>query len=308
MRELGNLTNSDVIKRARFFQKLHVWPPPTILDFKGWLNNFKFETEKAIAYRLLNFFMFYPQQMADKLLLYALNLSGNFLSNHLTNWQNNNFKNRCFYSYFPGEIPNPSDSGLRFITKIRNHLNVDEKRLIEFKNIPKVLQQNKEPIVIIFVDDFIGTGNQCIKAWSKHKFNNSNETLEQISKHNNHLFVYVALIANKIGYHRITSKCDNLHLSVSHILGDDYNLFNPNCFCWNGNKELFEEGTNFILSKSHEIGIPDNNGKYPVDARGFNAQGLALAIEDIPPDAVPAIFYWCQDNWIPLIKRSYKRC
>jgi hypothetical protein len=296
----------NIEQRIRCYQKFGIWQPAYI-DYKGWINNFKTKDEKKIAYLLLNFFLFFPSNMVDRLLIHSFNLSRNLLQNHIPKWSDRSIKEKCYFSYIPGEIYNPTDSGHRYVTKIRNLLNLDQEMLIDYKDIPNILDFNKEPIAIIFVDDFIGTGNQCVKAWTKNSVNQFSETLQDISNKSNHIFIYNTLIANSKGYRNIKNNCKNLNLFTTHILGDEYNIFNKKCFCWQGDEDLYKRSISMILEISTRIGIPNREGKYPVDVKGFASQGLALAIEEAPPDAVPAIFYWCQNGWTPLVKRNYVR-
>ena len=96
-------------------------------------------------------------------------------------------------------------------------------------------------------------------------------------------------------------------ITPTHIIGPEYNLFKKECFCWKNDEQLYLQGTELILRKSKELGIPFKNGNDTQDVRGFDEQGLALAFEHGAPDAIPSFFYWCHDNWTPLIKKSYKR-
>ena len=305
----NGLENYSIIdetkKRAQFFQTVHAWPLSEVLDYQGWLSNFKTDEEKQIACHILDFFTHYPKQMTDRLLRNVIGQAGRYFNQFLADWEHDYFRNRCLYSYIPGERPNPTDSGHRYVTKIRDLLNVPQERIIDYDQIPTVLDKMTLPTPVVFVDDFIGTGNQCIKAWKQNIFPYNSRTLEQLALDGKHPFAYAPLIGNELGYNRITSMCTGLHLVVSYILGPEYNLFNQDCICWKENLDLYDRAVDFILNTSKALGIPDDDSE--VSTKGFGGQGLALAIETTPPDAVPAFFFWCQDNWKPLIKRSYKR-
>jgi hypothetical protein len=132
-------------------------------------------------------------------------------------------------------------------------------------------------------------------------------TLKQIHLLQEHEFVYAPLIVNESGFNVISSYCEFLICTPCHILGPEYNLFHPSCYCWQGKRYLFEAGTEMILRKSREIGIPSTDGKDTRDEKGFGKQGLALKFEHGAPDAIPAFFYWCHEGWIPLFKKNYKR-
>ena len=302
-RKIENLT----IKRAKFFQTVHAWPDNEEFNYKGWLTNFKTEKDKELACLILDFFICYSEKMVNKMFTSAIEKAGAKLAQLIPDWQHSDFYNRCIYSYIPGEQPNISDSGFNFASKLKNVLDVPEVRLFDYMQIPKVLDSLGKPTPVILVDDFIGSGAQCSKAWNNNVFVYNNKTLKEISIDGRHIFIYAPLIVNSIGYERIKRECPDLFLTPTHILGPEYNLFNPECFCWKGDPILYASGVEMILRKSSEIGIPSTNGKHTQDEKGFGMQGLALKFSHGAPDAIPSFFYWCHNNWVPLFKKTYTR-
>lgn len=295
------------LERAKFFQSVQVWPLNNKLNYKGWLDNFKTESDKKIACLILDFFIYYSADMVDQMFNSSLVKAGSRLSKKFTDWKHSDFFYRCIYSYIPGETPNISDSGFNFARKLKEVIGVPEEQLIPFEQIPEVLNSLSRPTPVILVDDFIGTGEQCSKAWDRKKFKNTHKSLREISETEGHVFVYAPLIVNHIGFERITKECPSLILTPTHILGQEYNLFDSTCFCWKKDKDLFNAGVELILRKSNELGIPSTDGRDTQDEKGFWKQGLALKFEHGAPDAVPSFFYWCHDNWTPLFSKSYER-
>lgn len=292
-------------ERARFFQTVHAWPLTSNLNYEGWLKNFKgSEKDTFIASLILDFFVYYPTQMIRQMLSTSVGQTGYIIKKNISTWTHAHFKNQCFYSTIPGETPHLSDSG-NYFTRLLKDLGVPEERIVDYRDLPSYIG----PVYnnpVIFVDDFVGTGNQIEKAWNKNKCNNGN-TLSEICAGTNQLFIYAPLIVNYQGMKKIHDKCNGLHLSAAHILTEEYNLFSEKCFCWKGKVELYKAGTELILRKSQELGIPSTYGTDVNDERGFQMQGLALKFEHGAPDAVPAFFYWCDDSWTPLFNKSYDR-
>ena len=297
----------DRIERYKFFRDVQIWPLAEEFNFQGWLNNFDNKKDHNIACHILDFFNYYPKKMVDQMLIASVGRAGYEFSKYFSHWQHSDFKNKCIYSFIPGETQNPSDSGNLFMRKLRDVLGIDESRFIDYKDIHDLLEKMKTPSPVILVDDFVGSGMQCYKAWCKNEGDQNKKTLNQIAQLYGHKFVYAPLLVNYEGYEYIKRKCSDLILSPSHIIGSEYNLFNPNCICWNGDFSLFSSGVEMILRKSHELGIPSTNGYNVNDEKGFHAQGLALAFEHGAPDAIPAFFYWCSEGWTPLIKKTYQR-
>lgn len=303
-------TTSDNIDRYKYFRDVHLWPLVDEFNFLGWLDNFKDNPEDyKIACRILDFFNYYPKNMVDQLLIASVGRAGYELSKRFLDWEHIHFKERCIYSFIPGEKQNTSDSGYLFTRKLRESLGINQNQFVDYKDLHNKLEQEKTPTPVIFVDDFIGSGSQCYKAWRQNKGGIHNRTLEEIHKEYGHIFIYTPLIVNEKGYKLIKNYCSGLIISPTHVLGEEYNLFNPKCICWKNDEglDLYTSGVEMILRKSRELGIPFTNGRCVYDVRGFGEQGLALAFEHGAPDAIPAFFYWCSDNWTPLIKKTYQR-
>lgn len=297
-----NITNT--IDRANFFQTVHAWPLSEKLDFNGWLSNFDGD-DKEIASYILDFFIYYPNCMIEQMLTVSVGKAGANLIDFFPSWKHLDFKEKCLYSFIPGETQSPTDSGHIFTRILRDKLGIPERRIINYDKISEALNFAHQPTVIILVDDFVGSGAQCDEAWNRHKVDG--KTLKEITFSSDHKFIYAPLIINKLGFDRINSVCDGLILSPAHVLTKEYNLFDPSCFCWKGEIGLYNKGIEMILRKSNELGIPFTNGNSVRDVKGFGEQGLALAFEHGAPDAIPPIFYWCDNNWTPLIQKRYAR-
>jgi hypothetical protein len=297
---------NTAIDKSEFFRNIHVWPLNDVLNYKGWLGNFINPEEIEIASNILNFFMFFPKPMINQMLKTVIGYCGEYLRLRFPDWSHNDFENRCIYSYIPGENTHPTDSGHIYLRNLRDELHISEDHIVDFNNLHLKLKKSVVAVPVIFVDDFLGSGAQCIKAWNKNKRGLCGKTLKEIASNSTHTFIYAPLVANHIGYNLVKNNCSGLELIPCHILDNEYNLFDPDCICWRRDNDLYLKGTELILSKSKELGIPFSKGKSVNDVKGFGEQGLALAFDNGAPDAIPAFFYWCT-NWIPLIKKEYKR-
>lgn len=292
--------------RGKYFRKFQVWPLSNHLNYEGWLDNFSLDADRKIAEQILDFFTYYSKDMVDKMLSTSVGRAGNVFQEHYTDWTHTDFRQKCIYSFIPGESPNDSDSGHIFIRKIRDIARIPETQLISFQDLFGYLEQkSKTSIPVILVDDIVGSGAQCETAWCELIGGSNSNTLQNISQTYNHKFVYAPLIINETGRNRIQSRCPELFLSPAHVIGEEYCLFNRKCICWHDDETAFNQGVEMIVRKSTELGIKDNNSV--VSVRGFRGQGLTIAFEHGAPDAIPAFFYWESDNWVPLIKKTYER-
>lgn len=297
-------TIKNCLERSKFFREIHTLPLSDEFNYKGWIENFSQE-EQIIAAKLVDFFLYYPKSMVCQMLRSAVGRAGYIFSSLFDDWQHENFRNMCYYSFIPGETNSSADSGYLFSRKIRDELGVPEKQLINFSDLFGLLESSSQPLPIILVDDFVGSGLQCENAWNTIEGGRKSQSISDIVKNNNHKIIYAPLIINSKGRKHIEQHCKGLILSPTHILGDEYNIFDKNCYCWDDDESIFSKGVDLILRKSKELEIPFTEGQRVIDAKGFAEQGLALSFEHGAPDAIPAIFYWKENNWTPLINKNY---
>jgi len=296
----------DTKDRSKFFQTIQAWPLDEDLNYDGWLKNFAAGDDRNLACNILDFFNYYSVGMVNHMLKASVAKAGYFFKNHFTDWQHSDFNDRCVYSYIPGESPNPTDSGNLFARKLRDEVGIPQGRIVEYSRLYEALNILAAPTPIVFVDDFVGTGQQVRKAWKVNPFDKG-LTLEQICNAGGHCAVYAPLIVNSIGYDVIKNECIGLNLSTIHVLGSEYCLFDPKCICWKNDIDLYNKGVELILRKSKENGIPSTNGGVVTDEKGYLKQGLAISFEHGAPDAIIPLFYWNSDNWTPLIRKQYDR-
>lgn len=298
--------SGDVKEKARFYQNVGLWPRTSKLNYTGWLSNFKNDNDLELAKIILDFFVYYSDDLVDQLIISAVGKCGYKLNEMTGSWRYEDFKENCWYGFVPGEHPHDADSGHLFIRKVRDVLHVNEDRALRFDKILQVLESESIPQNVILVDDFVGSGAQCCNAWMDLKSDSGLSMSDLVAKVPHRVF-YAPLVMNESGYMYIKSNCNGLNLETVHVLGDEYNLFSPNCLCWNNKPDLYARGAEMILRKSREVRIPYDNMNNPLYIKGFRSQGLAVAFGHGIPDACPPFFYWDQNGWTPLITKQYPR-
>lgn len=219
----------ETIEHYNYFRDVQACPLSDKFNYKGWLSNFEDKYEKELASLMVDFFNYYPENMVNQMLRTSVGRAGYELSRYFSDWKHEDFKIRCYYSFIPGEDQNTSDSGYLFTRKLKNALKIPEDRFIDYRDIHSLLESVKVPLPIVFVDDFVGSGLQCYKAWSENEGGSFNLTLEQISARFNHKFIYAPLIINYKGYNLLKTCCNGLILSPTHVISEEYDLFNENC-------------------------------------------------------------------------------
>lgn len=298
------MLQQDKIKQFKYYRDVQLWPLADDLNYEEWLNNFADGEEREIAMCILDFFMYFPDSLVNQMLATVIGKCGYVFQRKRGGWDNDKFKTDCWYSYIPGEDMKTTDSGNLFHRKLRDNLGIPEERIIGYPELHQKLSTEDRQNVIL-VDDFVGSGHQTYVAWILRKL--SGKSLAEWSAEKDHCVIYAPLVVNKMGRDIIYNDCPELELCHIHTLTEEFNLFNPLCPCWNGDRTLYRKAMDLIEKKSLSLGIPFSGGANVIDVQGYRRQGLALAFEHGMPDACPPIFYWETTNWKPLIRKVYQR-
>jgi len=301
----AEMTKELVISKCDYFVDVQLWPPKSIINPERWLSNFT-SGESIYAIHLLNSFLFYSEQLTDLMFIAALQMisndfrrAGDSYVSRLMSW--NSFVDNIIVTPVTGEDPNISDSGLMFARKARQKWGVKEAQLMGQEQALKLLV-DQGPRPVIFVDDFVGSGDQFKKTWTRKVIiNSTNITYKDLSSGSGFSFYYCPLVCTEYGYNRLKTICPDVKLRPVHTLSACYSALAVDSIIWPPN--LLSDATNFIFEASKRAGIPDNNGCVD-DWRGYNKLGLAIAFAHSVPDATLPIFYWNKNGWKPLIQRT----
>jgi hypothetical protein len=293
--------------KCDYFVDVHVWPLTTELQPEPWLSNF-LDSEMNHALHLLNSFLFFSEPLVSAMFTAAFQtLSSRYrAANDLfltsqARWRD--FVDSVRITYVTGEHPNPSDSGFLFARKARKLLDIDEARIQSPEQTASELVASG-PWPVVFVDDFVGTGNQFVRTWRRpmNVAPGRTVTFEQLSTIRGQTFAYCPLISCQLGYDAIRRECPQVSLNCCHVFPPDYSAVAPDSVLWP--PALLPNASSFIQSASARAGIPDTGGIVVKDWKGFGNLGLALAFAHSVPDATLPIFYWEQNGWKPLVRRT----
>ncbi len=296
-----------VLDKCNRFVDFQLWMLRADLDPEGWLQNFTAD-EQEHACHLLNSFMFFSTDLVRAMFLSAFqNISciirspGRDFRLEQSFWRT--FCNQTIVTYVTGEMPNPTDSGFIFARMARQYLEIPERMIVEPKEALKLLV-NGANRPVVFVDDFVGSGQQFISTWKRPYDiglpSGGQYTFEMYAKSRGGQFFYTPVLSSALGIREILLHCPDVQLSPANVLGTRYNACDPESIVWP--PKLLPSGRSFIELASKRAGIPDTGGGKN-DWRGFNFQGLCVGFEHSVPDATIPIFYWEQNGWKPLLRR-----
>ena len=144
--------------------------------------------------------------------------------------------------------------------------------------------------VFIFIDDFLGTGDQFEEFLMEEK-------LMPFLKSS--YLAYTPLVAYVDGVKKLNSMFPELHVSAVELLNHSYSLFDESCECFNDGYNDLEKVKLFYFKMLEDHGI----NIYGPDRRGYGSCELAYAFSHAIPDNCLPILWYNGENWNSLFDR-----
>jgi len=299
------MSEASTISACESLIDFHAWDH-TKINPRGWMDNFE-PRDRGLAAALLSRFTFYSDQLVDQLFRSAFQNISNAsapgwkpFSEAKTDWKQ--FCDSALITLVQGEIPNPSDSGWLFARKARQILGVRENQLLTPADaVQRVIAGHTG--ALIFVDDFVGSGEQFIRTWRRDfsESGNGHQSFELASKLNRSTqFYYCNAMTTVRGRDRISAAVPNVRVSAGNFIPYDHSLSSSTSVLWRN--ETRAEGIEMIRRVSGDLGYTEAQGGLE-DWEGFHKLGLGLAFEHSVPDASLPIFYSERGGWTPLVRR-----
>ena len=289
------VTPAEILAKCDYFVDTQLWPLKHAVNPEGWLKNFTAE-ELPFAAMLLNAFLYISDGLVDGIftstvqkVVSQLYLAGQHAS--------------PIFTFIEGETASLTDSGRLFARKLRNLLSVPSDQILDPAEALFLHLTTGRPV--IFVDDFVGTGVQCLDTWDALRIMPDGRELsyrsvaEELQAHTA-AFIYCPVICTTFGKLNIEAHSLGLSLQAGHVIADEYSALSQESIVWADEQK--ESGPLMLRNMSLRAGIPDDLEDRR-DWRGFGELGLCLAFPYGPPDATLPIFSWEADGWIPLMKK-----
>lgn len=220
------MSEASALMACEALLDLHAWDH-TKLDPRAWLSNFE-ANDTPLAMALLSRFTFYSDHLVDQLFRAAFH--------GLSNGSNNPWKpfsdaqsdwaafcRTAIVTLVQGEQPNPSDSGWLFARKARQILGFDERQLLAPADaLNAVLNGHKG--AVIFVDDFVGSGEQFVRTWHRRftTARHGQATFAAAALANSDAkFFYCNAMTTMLGRERISREAPRVEVSAGNVVPYD---------------------------------------------------------------------------------------
>ncbi|CAE6816072.1 hypothetical protein R69776_05916 [Paraburkholderia nemoris] len=285
-----------------------LWPKRANFDPTAWMTNFGTD-ERSLAQRLLEGFTFFSDELVKQMFRSAfLSLSSLVVSdkNDIAVARNewSQFVDSMIVVRVTGETPNDADSGFAFSRLARDVLMLPEGRIASPETALNFLAAGGAGNVL-FVDDFVGSGNQFGDTWERLYVTSSGPcSFKQLSSQSGckTRFFYCPVICTDLGRKNIHQRCGSVvQIVPAHFFGSRQSALSTDSSIWRD--DMRTEGPEFVRQASKRAGIPDLNGAEGC-WQGFHKLGLALAFSHGYPDATLPLFYTNANGWKPLIRKG----
>ena len=205
---------------------------------------------------------------------------GSSLANRRLEWSR--FLDNAIVTFPTGERPFAGDSGHLFVRKARDLTGFDESQIMSPDKVVDQLNSGSTYSAVIFVDDFVGTGQQFRKTW--HRKATCGESLETLYSRQPFPAFYCPLMCTEYARGQGLFELDGkVKFCPAYWLSDNYNLFASDSIWWP--QSLQSGARDFIYKYSDRIGLPMTGGSDVTDWQGYNKLGLSIAFEHCCPDA-----------------------
>jgi hypothetical protein len=291
-----------VLTKGAFFTEAHLWPLELDLNPEGWLSNFD-SAEEECALHLLDGFMYFSNWLTEQLFRAAFaklrdricrDVSLTVVDEH---WRN--FQNDLIVTHVTGDAPSDTDSGFIFSRMSRQVLGIETDSIITHEEAIAALLARPQAR-ILFVDDFVGSGDQFLTTWNR-LYDVPSQPVKvsyaSVLRSSTNRAFYCPVICGSLGRRILREQCPEVVLSPAHFLDERYSVFSDNSIVLP--PHLRQTGPEFIREASDRAQITRN-------WRGYQGQGLLVAFEHCVPDAtIPLIYHESQTPyWQPLVRRK----
>lgn len=286
--------SSLIFEKEKRFREFQIWPLAATLDIRSWVENFRDE-HRDFALRLLDGFYYLADPVIDAMLLGAMQ---RMVSAFMLGKSNSeDFFHETLFVIVQGESPSVSDSGHIYARKLRDKIGVREGKIMAPADALKMASSFRN---IVFVDDFIGSGQQMLHTWQrKHQLNATVQTsFEELSAKGKHTFFYCATVCSCVGHLNLSRDIPELQVFAAHQLRKQDSLTYGDHPVWKGK---YDESMSLLHQYSKEAGYCAEDGGED-DWRGFHRQALGVAYWHSVPDATLPLFRSTRANWKPLVR------
>lgn len=294
----GIVYTETVFSRSRDFISYDVWSGVELHRLDQWIANFRTDEERYFAAKILDALIYRSDRQTIALMKHMFQVSlpdysrqmklPESLKHVYTSMKSSSTDPRIRVAPVLPEHSAPTKSGPTYTRDLKRHLRFSEKWLAFGSDAIQYLDQID---ALIFIDDFLGTGQQF------GEFLNASSLSKDLSRGN---VIYAPLTGHYLAIERLRSDFPGLHVVPVEVLDEKHSFFSEQA-------GHFDDGINSnesALNHYHDL-LKDRDIRVQGSLRqGYGGLELVYAFENAVPDNSLPILWWHQsDNWKPLFDR-----
>lgn len=268
-----------------------------------WLNNFMTKREIYLALILADNIIYYNVDEIRYLwkLIFSNRLKRYLIESEFINSSNkspeeinelfiNFIKKKCVFSGYGDIYKSGSHMIYLFQQAVSNFILKKEMRFIAFSDFLSKDLKIKEKKLVIFLDDFIGSGNQAVRLWRGQIARSENYKKNKYMK-----FLYLALTGFLKGVKNIEQNSEMKVILGTPPMDESFRCFSEKSLIYEDSQERDEAEK-----------VMENAGKllyeYPLGYE--NDQAVIAFYYNTPNNSLPVIWKKMKDgSWEPLFER-----
>lgn len=293
---------NKIIERCENLIHYGIWSGIDTMRLHRWLCNFNDGEEKYFAACILDSLIYRSEDQTIALIrqlfqrnLPDLNRSDPMPISPIVDWKDSLIK--CNQYRDPGirlvvavKSSDPPTKSAHVVARyMKRNLSINERWIIKPVEMENQIKNGIK--VFLFIDDFLGTGDQFSALITSEKLYQFFSSIYA---------AYIPLAAHKDGINNLRCMFNNLRVTAVEILDDTHSLFHKNCNCFKDGKNNHISARKFYcnLLKVKNININMNI------RRGFGDLELAYTFNHAAPDNCLPILWWKETpTWHPLFDR-----
>lgn len=289
-----------VLDRSRELIESSIWQDLHVQRVTSWIENFSESIDRYFAARILDSLIYRPlpqtKALIDYLFVRALpevtrnDALGAFCPDWVTSFLAPTAHPCVRFIPVIRDIDPPTKSGPLVARMIARHLGISECNMIWPWQIEKALSAGVK--IFVFLDDFLGTGNQFTKFCKSYKIQSFLSAAQ---------FIYAPLVAHVMGVNAVKTYDNWIVLAHAELLDAGQELFSESCDCFEDDLNSREDARKYYDILIDKIGLRSSLSErlwY-----GYGGLALAFSFSHASPNNSLPLLWWRAENFVPLFDR-----
>ena len=298
----GLTYTEEVLERCRGLIQCGVWAGLHVARLRHWLTNFRTDEERYFAACVLDNLIYRSEQQTVSLIRQLLQRT----LGDLTRQDPTPLGAVPDWLKLLGTDPHGTDPRLRLVALVqrddpptksayviarlmKRYLRINESWIITPWGVAESAAKGTQ--VFIYIDDFLGTGDQFSEIARLEKLEPTFDATYS---------AYAPLAAHVRGITALRNSYPQLKVAPVEVLSEEYSLFSPKSLTFDDGVNTPEAAERFYNALVASRGIT----LFGCDRRGYGGLELAYTFSHAVPDnCLPILWYAHSADWHPLLDR-----